>query len=97
MSPQTCEEKFGQVLAAGPQSPAARHIHDILTAVALRQGHYARALQEINALLALDPNDSDAKGSLPLLEALSHFPDQAVQAARQSHRSVGQRQAPVSD
>lgn len=77
----TCEEKFGQVLAVEPNSPAARQIHHILGAVALRQGRYARALQEIDALLRLDPNDSDAKGSLPLLEALSRFPDQSVQGA----------------
>ena len=77
----SCEEKFGQVLAVEPNSPAAKQIHHILGAVALRQGRYARALQEINALLRLDPNDSDAKGSLPLLEALSRFPDQSVQGA----------------
>src|SRR6516165_9724145 len=47
----SCEEKFGQVLAVEPNSPAAKQIHHILGAVALRQGRYGSALQEISALL----------------------------------------------
>jgi hypothetical protein len=53
----------------------------MLAAVALREGRYRRALQEIDALLLVDPNDSDGKGSRPLVEVLSNFPDQAVQGA----------------
>jgi hypothetical protein len=33
----------------------------------------------MDALLAMDPNDSDAKSTRPFIEALSRFPDQAVQ------------------
>jgi gag-polyprotein putative aspartyl protease len=77
----TCEEKFKKVLATDGKSAAAKQIHHILGAVALREGRYKRSLQEIDALLALDPNDTDAKGSRPLIEVLSRFPDQAVQGA----------------
>jgi hypothetical protein len=75
----TCEEKFRKVLATQPKSATAKQIHHILAAVALREGRYGRSLQETDALLAIDPNDSDAKSSGPLLEVLSRFPNQAVQ------------------
>ena len=77
----TCEETFQKVLAAEPKPAAAKQIHQMLAGVALREGRYRRALQEIDALLLVDPNKSDAKGSRPLIEVLSRFPDQAVQGA----------------
>ena len=45
----------------------------------MREGRYGRSLHEMDALLAIDPNDSDAKDTRPFIEALSQFPDQAVQ------------------
>jgi len=84
----TCEEKFKNVLAHQPKSPEAKHIHDILANVAMREGQYARCLHEIDALLAADPSDSDAKSTRPFIEALSHFPDQAAQESGNSKTSV---------
>ena len=77
----TCEETLQKVLAAEHKPTVAKQIHQMLAAVALREGRHRRALQEIDALLLVDPNDSDAKGSRPLIEVLSRFPDQAVQGA----------------
>jgi hypothetical protein len=74
----TCEDDFKKVLAAEPMSTAAKRIHHILAYAAMREGRYGRSLQEMDALLALDPNDSDAKSTRPFIEALSRFPDQAV-------------------
>ena len=36
-------------------------------------------MSEIDALLAIDPEDANAKDARPFVEAFSHFPDQAVQ------------------
>src|SRR6202050_593057 len=75
----TCEGKFKRVLAGEPKSNTAKQIHHILAYAAMREGRYGRSLQEMDALLAIDPNDSDAKGTRPFVEALSQFPDQTVQ------------------
>ena len=75
-----CEEKFKKVLTVRPKSAVARRIHQILAAAALREGRYVRALHEIDALLAIDPKNTDANAARPLIEVLSHFPDQGVQA-----------------
>ena len=77
----TCEEQFKKVLATEPKSTAAKQIHHILAYTAMREGRYGRSLREIDALLAIDPNDSDAKSTRPFMEGLSHFPDQAVQGS----------------
>ena len=76
---QTCEKEFKKVLAAEPKSTAAKQVHHILAYAAMREGRYGRSLHEMDALLAIDPNDSDAKDTRPFIEALSRFPDQAVQ------------------
>jgi len=75
----TCEGDFEKVLAADPKSTAAKQIHHVLAYAAMREGRYERSLHEMDALLALDPNDSDATSTRPFIEALSRFPDQAVQ------------------
>lgn len=84
----TCEDKFKKVLALEPKSTAAKQIHHILAYAALREGRYGRSLNEIDALLAIDPNDGDAKSTRPFIEALSHFPDQAARASGTSKASV---------
>jgi len=83
-----CEEKFKLVLAAEPKSPAAKRIHHMLAYAALREGRYARALREMDALLALDPQDGDAKDTRPFVEGLSHFPDQAVEVSSATRATV---------
>lgn len=84
----TCEEKFKRVLATEPKSSAGKRIHHILAYAALREGRYGRALREMDALLALDPRDADAKDTRPFVEGLSHFPDQAVAASSATRATV---------
>jgi len=84
----TCEEKFKNVLAVEPTSPQAKQIHDILANIAMREGRYGRCLHEIDALLAVDPSNSDAKTTRPFIEILSHFPDQAVRKSGNGKTSV---------
>lgn len=52
--------------------------HRILVSAYLRTGQYKAAKKEADALLALSPNDSDARGDYPLLKLLGQFPDQVV-------------------
>jgi hypothetical protein len=75
----TCEERFKKVIAAEPKSSAAKQVHHMLAYASLREGRYERSFSEIDAVLAIDPKDGDAKETRPFFEALSHFPDQAVQ------------------
>jgi gag-polyprotein putative aspartyl protease len=84
----TCEQRFKKVLDIEPKSAATKKIHHILAYAAMREGRYARSLHEIDALLAIDPNDRDAKDTRPFIEALSHFPDQAVQVSGASKATV---------
>jgi predicted aspartyl protease len=42
----------------------------------------------MDALLAIDPQNSDAKDTRPVIEALSHFPDQAVQETGATRAAV---------
>ncbi|HEY6328488.1 MAG TPA: aspartyl protease family protein, partial [Blastocatellia bacterium] len=73
------EESFKRVLANHPHPAIAKRIHEILGSAALREGRYVLALSETDALLAVDPTDQDAKDTRPLLELLSHYPDEAVE------------------
>jgi predicted aspartyl protease len=73
----TCQEKFKKVTSVA-SSPTAKNAHHILAYALLREGRFARALHELDALLAIDPKDSDANDTRPFFEVLSHFPDQTV-------------------
>src|SRR5690348_16373443 len=68
-----------RVLSANSTSATAKQIHHILAYVALREGRYTDALREFDAILAIDPNDSDARDTRPIVEGLSHFPNTFAQ------------------
>jgi tetratricopeptide (TPR) repeat protein len=84
----TCEERFKKVIAVEPNSIEAKQVHHTLAYALFREGRYDRAFREIDALLAIDPKDADAKDTRPFFEALSHFPDQAVQESGTSKATV---------
>jgi gag-polyprotein putative aspartyl protease len=84
----TCEERFKKVIASEPNSMAAKQVHHVLAYAAFREGRYGRAFREIDALLAIDPKDDDAKDTRPFFDALSHFPDQEVQESETSKETV---------
>jgi tetratricopeptide (TPR) repeat protein len=90
----TCEEKFRKALHQA-KSINAEQVHRILAAVALREGRYKRALRETEALLALDPNDGDAKSTLPLLHVLGRFADQAEQGALKGSTRLDDGKLPI--
>jgi predicted aspartyl protease len=84
----TCEERFKKVIAAEPNSIAAKQVHHMLAYALFREGRYRRSLSEIEALLTIDPKDADAQDTRPFFEALSHFPDQALQESGTSKATV---------
>ena len=90
-----CEDKFKKILATQTDPATAKQIHHILASVALRQGRYRRARQELDALLAIDPNDTDARGGRPLVEVLSHFPDQTVRGGNKAITQLDGGKLPV--
>lgn len=90
-----CEDKLKKILATHADPARTKQIHQILAAVALREGRYRRTWQEINALLAIDPNDSDARGSRPLVEVLRYFPDQAVQGDNKATTQLDGGKLPI--
>jgi predicted aspartyl protease len=49
-----------------------------LASAYLTHGEYKKTLAEVNALLAIRPDDSDASGDRPLLAGLAQFPNQQV-------------------
>jgi hypothetical protein len=84
----TCEEWFKKVIVAEPNLISAKQIHHVLAYAALREGRYGRAFREIEALLAIDPKDDDAKNTRAFFDVLSHFPDQEVQESGTSKATV---------
>ncbi len=77
------------------QKSSCSQAHGTLAAVALREGRYGKALQELDAVLALDPHDREARSSRPVVEALSRFPDQAVQVSGDGKAAVQMDQGRV--
>lgn len=90
-----CEQRLRDVLASKPDPDTAKQVHNILAGVALRQGQYRRALQEIDALLVISPSDTDARESRPIAEAMSRFPDQSVQGASRANIRMDKDKLPL--
>lgn len=90
-----CERRLRDVLASKPPPDTAKQVHNILAGVALRQGQYRRSLQEIDALLAIPPNDTDARESRPIADALSRFPDQSVQGTTRANIRMDKGKLPL--
>ena len=79
---QRCNEKLKFVINSDPQSDKAVEAHRLLASAYFRQGKYREALTNVDAVLALRPEDSDAGDERPFLAALGGFPDLAVTRRR---------------
>src|SRR5215813_1649044 len=69
-----CENKFRVIFKSKPQSDEAVEAHRTLASAYLTHGMYKKTLAEVNALLAIRPQDSDASGDRSLLAKLAQFP-----------------------
>jgi predicted aspartyl protease len=73
---RACEKKMAAVIGSQPEPDEALKAHEHLASVYLIHGKYREGLAEIDAVLALKPNESDARNIRPLFAMLSGFPDQ---------------------
>jgi hypothetical protein len=80
-----CEKKSNAVVKSEPRSEHAYAAHSLLAALYFRYGQYRKALSQVDEMLALKPDDPDAKNTRLLLAALSSSPDQSI-AKRHSSR-----------
>lgn len=81
-----CEKNFKAVIGSQPRSEQAHAAHSLLAAVYLRYGQYRKALSQVDGMLVLEPDDSDAKSVRPLLAALNRSPDQSIGRRHSSPR-----------
>lgn len=73
-----CEREMAAVIQADRGSDFEYEAYSQLTALYLRQGKYRHALEQIEAMLRLRPNDADARNVGVLLKAASAAPEQQV-------------------
>ncbi len=73
-----CEKKLAAVIRTQPKSEEAIEAHRRLASLYLTHGKYREALAQVDAVLLLRPDDSDARDVHPLLATLSQFPDQEM-------------------
>lgn len=83
-----CQKKSKAVVRSEPRSDQAHAVHSLLAAVYLRSGQYRKALSQVDEMLALKPDDADAKSVRPLLAALSSSPDQSIGRRRSTTLSL---------
>jgi Tfp pilus assembly protein PilF len=77
---QRCEKELRAVIRLHPRSNDAVEAHKRLASVYLTHGSYREALTQLNAVLAVKPDDSDALEVRPLLAVLSEYPVKASSA-----------------
>jgi predicted aspartyl protease len=73
-----CEKKMGAVIRSNSNSDEVIKAHKHLASAYLTHGKNREALAQIDVVLTLKPDESDARNVRPLLAALSEFPDQEV-------------------
>lgn len=73
-----CEKELAHVIKSAARTDDAIEGHRLLAASYFRQGKYREALTQVDALLALRPQDSDVRDDRPVLAALHNFGDQRV-------------------
>jgi hypothetical protein len=69
-----CEKKLGSIIRSYPTSDEAIEAHRRLASLYLTHGKYREALAQVDAVLVLRTDDSDARQIRPLLAALSESP-----------------------
>jgi predicted aspartyl protease len=72
-----CEKELGAVIKSVPRSEETREASSTLASVYFRSGRYREALLQVDAMLAINPDDP-VKGARPLVAALGELPNQVV-------------------
>ncbi len=81
--PQQAEKELRAAIQAQPNSHQAHEAHELLRYMFLRDGRYAAALAEVDALLRENPDDSDSRDDREIFAAFSHYGDQSISGARE--------------
>lgn len=72
------ESHFQTVIRSAPESEQAFDSYAMLANLYLRAGQYRQALAQLKGMIAIKPDDADAKDALPTFTALARYPDLAV-------------------
>ena len=75
---KACEKTLRSVIQSNPRSDDASEARGLLLSLYHRAGHFGRALAEIDALLAVYPDNESLKSARSLFAALAQYPDQSV-------------------
>ena len=94
--PRRCEKKLGAVIRSRPKSDEAIEAHRRLASLYLTHGKYREALAQVEAMLALRTDDSDARDIRPLLATLSETPDQEVVRMTRTTLEIHEDGVPLS-
>lgn len=73
-----CDKKLRAVFSSAPRSDEVVEAHRILASAYFTHGKYKKALAQVDAILALRPNDSDALSGRPVIAILAESPDQEL-------------------
>lgn len=90
------EKLLGKVIQAAPHSSDAYEAHGLLGNLYFRNGLYRESYRELQAESAEKPDAADVKNALPLIKALSEYPDQSVVKRRYSTLQVQGDHLPAS-
>ncbi len=90
-----CQKILRVLLNSHPPVEEAVEAHRILASAYFREGKYKTALEQADALLALQPDDADMKGDRPLLTILSSFSDQVVTSKAHSVLNLDEHGLPI--
>lgn len=75
---QSCEKSLHSTITSAPHSAQSAEAHAILEAAYLRAGQYKKALSHVEARLAINADDADAKNDYALLAVLGRGPEQSL-------------------
>jgi len=93
---KAAEKLLGNVIKAAPHSSDAYEAHGLLGNLYFRNGLYRESYRELQAESAEKPDAADVKNALPLIKALSEYPDQTIVKRRYSRLSIQGGYLPVS-
>lgn len=85
--PELAQKHLDSVILSAPRSDDAYRARELLTYLFMRSGRYHRALEQIEAMLSVKPDDASAQNAHLLLAALGRYPEQSVTTRRYSRAS----------
>ncbi len=82
---EDCLLRFQHILECRPQSAEAYEAHKLLAWMYLRHGNYDRALNQVQAMAALQPDNTTILSGIQLYSVLAAYPSQVIGETQVSH------------